>query len=104
MGVLALIGLRHPAKMLPILVFELIWKIAWLAAVALPLWAHHQLDPATTKVASAILFGIVVIAVTPWRFVFAQYLKAPGDPWRSATGATNQRVRSTRRATTEESR
>ena len=82
MGALALIGLRHPAKMLPILVFESIWKIGWLAAVALPLWAHHQLDPTTTKVATACLFGVVVVAVTPWRYVFAQYLKSHGDPWR----------------------
>ena len=93
MGVLALIGLRHPAKMLPILVFESMWKIAWLTAVALPLWAHHQLDPATTKVAGAVLFGVVVVAVTPWRHVFAQYVKAPGDPWRSSppTRATDRR-------------
>src|SRR4051794_29182257 len=85
MGLLALIGLRHPAKMVPILVFESIWKIGWLAAVALPLWAHHQLDPTTTKVATAVLFGVVVVAVTPWRYVYAQYLKGPADPWRSSS-------------------
>ena len=88
MGVLALIGLRHPAKMLPILVFESIWKIAWLAAVALPLSVHHHLDPTTTKVASACLFGVVVVAVTPWRYVFVQYVRGPADPWRSSTSET----------------
>ena len=81
MGLLALLGLRHPVKLLPILVFESAWKVMWLVAVARPLWTADQMDRETSDVASACLWVAIVIAVTPWRYVFVQYLTAHGDPW-----------------------
>jgi len=44
MSLLALLGLRYPVKMLPILVFESLWKLTWLAVVAATAarrWAGH---------------------------------------------------------------
>ena len=37
MSVLALLGLRYPQRMLPVLLFEVAWKMIWLAAVVVPL-------------------------------------------------------------------
>jgi len=82
MGLLALLGLRYPVKMVPLLVFESAWKVMWLLAVAWPLWTADQMDPATSDVASSCLLVVIVIAVTPWRYVLDQYLLAHGDPWR----------------------
>jgi hypothetical protein len=83
LGLLALLGLRHPVKMLPILVFESTWKILWLTLIARPLWTSGHLDSATSHVASTCLWVVIIIAVTPWRYVFTQYVTARGDPWRS---------------------
>jgi hypothetical protein len=83
MSLLALLGLRYPVKMLPILVFESLWKLTWLAVVALPRLLGGGLDTATNEKFTSILFVVVVLAVVPWGYVVRHYLVARGDPWRS---------------------
>jgi hypothetical protein len=82
MSILALLGLRYPVKMLPILLFESLWKLTWLAVVALPKLLGDGLDAATTEHFTNILFVVVILAVIPWGYVVRQYLAAPGDRWR----------------------
>jgi hypothetical protein len=82
MSVLALLGLRYPTRMLPILLFEVGWKLTWLAVVALPLWADGRLEGATREQAGSVLWVVIIIAVIPWRHVLNQYVIADGEPWR----------------------
>ena len=82
MSVLALMGLRYPLRMLPILLFEVGWKLIWLGVVALPLWKDNQLEGATREQAVTVLLVVIIIAVIPWRHVLTQYAMAAGDPWR----------------------
>ena len=81
-ALLAALGIRYPLKMLPVLLFELIWKCIWVLAFGLPLWSAQQLDPGTRQTLHDCLFGIVVVLiVTPWGYVFRHYVKAPGERW-----------------------
>jgi hypothetical protein len=84
LSLLWLLGLRYPLQMLPVLLFELLWKIIWTAVVLVPLWRAKQVDPATLQVFYACLVVVIPLVAIPWRYVFAQYVTKQGDPWRSA--------------------
>jgi hypothetical protein len=81
-SVLALLGLRHPLRMLPLLLFELVWKSIWIIVVAVPLWSAGQMDADTWATASACLMGAIFPVVIPWPYVLANYVTKPGDRWR----------------------
>lgn len=81
-SVLALIGIRYPLAMLPLLFFELIWKIIWLVAFALPLWRAGQVDPATASTIRDCSVGILLPVVIPWGYVWRNYINRPGDRWK----------------------
>ncbi len=94
MSFVALLGLRYPQRMLPILLFEVTWKLLWLGVVVLPLVIHGQLDTATRNQAGTILWVVVIIAVIPWRHVLTAYVLTPGEPWRRGRdGSTTGRRR-----------
>lgn len=82
-SILAVLGIRYPLQMLPVLLFELLWKAIWLIAVALPLWRSGALDPATMGTVRDCAPAVILVAAIPWRYVFVHYLKSPGERWRA---------------------
>jgi hypothetical protein len=85
MWVLACFGLRYPLQMLPILLFELLWKTIWLIDYGLPQWRAGVHTIQFTEDFKAIaIFPVIVILVIPWGYVFRHYLKKPGARWRKA--------------------
>ncbi|HUJ25869.1 MAG TPA: hypothetical protein VLW85_07620 [Myxococcales bacterium] len=83
-GVLALVGVRYPLQMLPLLFFELLWKSIWLVAMALPMWLAHRIDASARESIGACLMGVILFPlVIPWRYVLANYVRRPGDRWRA---------------------
>jgi len=87
LSVLALLGLRYPERLLPVLLFEVAWKLLWLGVVALPLWRDGRLEGAALEQAVTVAWVVVIVAVVPWRQVLARYLRAPAEPWRRARQA-----------------
>jgi hypothetical protein len=77
----SLLGLRYPLQMLPILLWELVWKVTWLAVVALPQWRAGTLDEATSENMFMCSFVILVVIAIPWRYACQRYLRAPGERW-----------------------
>jgi hypothetical protein len=85
-ALLAVLGIRYPLKMLPLLFFEFVWKTIWVLAFGLPLLLSGQLDPNTsfggTETLTNCLLGLMLVPlVTPWGYVLNHYLKAPADRW-----------------------
>lgn len=90
-SLLALLGIRYPLKMLPLLFFEFIWKSIWVLAFGLPLWSADRLDANTQETLNDCLMGVVLIPlVVPWRYIFANYLKMPGDRWKKRAAPIKQ--------------
>jgi hypothetical protein len=82
LGATAALGLRYPVQMLPILLFELVWKAIYLIAFALPLWSAHRVTAAVAEDIKACLMVVIFIPLIPWRYVFAHYVLKHGDRWK----------------------
>lgn len=81
-ALLALIGLRYPLKMLPLLFFELVWKTTWLITIGLELRSTGQLVGAFSETWFANLMGLVIFPLAiPWGYVIRKFIREPGDPW-----------------------
>jgi hypothetical protein len=80
--VLACFGLRYPLQMLPLLLFELVWKTIWVIDYGLPQWKAGVNTPVFTEDFKAIAFApVLLILIIPWGYVFRHYLKKPGARW-----------------------
>ena len=80
--VLACFGLRYPLQMLPLLLFELVWKTIWLIDYGLPQRIAGVNTAQFTEDFKAIVLGpLLLIPIIPWGYVFRHYLKKPGARW-----------------------
>ena len=87
-SLLALLGVRYPLQLVPLLLFELLWKAVWLLAIGLPLWRAGRLDAATGDTWTTCLFSVALLAIViPWRYVSRHYVRARGDRWRDRAEA-----------------
>ena len=80
---LALLGVRYPVRMLPLMIFEFVWKLIWTLAIWLPLWLGHRVDADTADNFFAISLGVVIVPlILPWGYIWKNYVTAPADRWR----------------------
>jgi hypothetical protein len=81
-SLLALLGIRYPLQMLPLLLFEITWKTIWVVAIGLPLWSAGALDVDTQGTLVDCLVGLVLFPlVIPWGYVVTNYVRRRGDRW-----------------------
>ena len=82
-GLLALIGLKYPLQMLPLLMFEFAWKTLWLVAFAVPQWSVGQMPATFTEDFQNIAFGVILMPIViPWGYVYRRYMRQPAARWR----------------------
>lgn len=82
LGAIAALGLRYPVRMLPVLMFEVIWKTIYLLAFAYPMWSAHQITPAMAEDIKAVSMVVVLIPLIPWGYVFTHYVLKRGNRWK----------------------
>jgi len=81
--VMGFFALRYPLKMVPVLLFELVWKTVWLLAFGLPQWWSGAGSPRLREDLWSIgAFPIVCVLVIPWNYVRRQYVTSPAERWR----------------------
>ncbi len=81
--VMSFFGLRYPLQMLPIFLFEFVWKTIWLLAFGLPQWLSGTGSPRLGSDLlmiglGPVLFGLII----PWGYVRRRYFQAPAERWR----------------------
>ena len=82
LGAIAALGLRYPAQMLPLLLFEVAWKAIYLVAFAYPMWSAHQITPAMAEDVKAVSMVVILLPLIPWRYVFTHYAVKRGERWK----------------------
>jgi hypothetical protein len=74
-SVLAILGIIHPLKMLPIVMLEIFYKLLWLIIVAYPLWKSNQLTGSSAEgMTNAFLWVLLPIVAMPWKNFFRKYV------------------------------
>jgi hypothetical protein len=77
-GALMGLGVLHPLKLLPLAMLQLLYKLVWLAAVALPIYQAGNWDARATSFAGNFIVPVIVdLLVIPWGYVLAEYFRRP---------------------------
>ncbi|MCA9631065.1 MAG: hypothetical protein KC766_25545 [Myxococcales bacterium] len=74
LGILSVAGLFSPLRMLPLLVFEIVWKLIWASTVALPKWLQGPLDGGTLSILVNCAVALPFVFIVPWRYVARTFL------------------------------
>ena len=75
---LALLGLLHPLRMLPIMLFTIGYKSLWFVFVAYPLWVDGAFAGSAAEAITRSFLGLpILILVVPWGYVWQTYAKLP---------------------------
>jgi len=73
---MSLLGLIHPLRMLPIILFMIFYKTVWLAAVAYPLWQAGTLAGTQTgAMARDFSWLWIPFIAVPWGYVWRRYVR-----------------------------
>ena len=69
------LGIFHTLRMLPIMLFMLLYKGLWLLFVAYPLWAKGQLSGTEAEEWTQIFLIIIIpLLFVPWKYVWDTYV------------------------------
>ena len=80
LGLTCGLGLIAPLRMLPLLLFEVAWKLIWSVSVALPLWLSGRFTAEAGEILFAVAFVVPFVFIFPWGYALSSFTRA--EPWR----------------------
>ncbi|HUF67662.1 MAG TPA: hypothetical protein VMM79_03345 [Longimicrobiales bacterium] len=73
------LGLLHPLRMLPVMIFMIMYKLLWLGVVAFPLWQAGALAGSSAEGMARIFIWVPVpMLFVPWKYVFRTFVLPAG--------------------------
>jgi hypothetical protein len=73
-SLLAILGIVHPLKMIPLLLLQFTYKLIWSIMVAYPIWSAHQL-PASHELTNIMVKGVIIdLFILPWPYVLRNFI------------------------------
>jgi hypothetical protein len=75
---LSVLGLIHPLRMLPLMLFMIGYKLLWLAVVAWPLWRTGTLAGSSAEAMTLVFLWIPLpMVAVPWGYVVRNFVLPP---------------------------
>ena len=75
-GILSILGLKEPLKFVPVLVFQLIYKVIWLGAVVIPVAIQGNLEINLLNIGLIFIFAFLIVGdilVIPFKEFFEDF-------------------------------
>ncbi|MEL7317296.1 MAG: hypothetical protein AAFN04_01505 [Pseudomonadota bacterium] len=79
--ILCLFGLRYPLDMLPVLIFELLWKMIWMLLIALPAWLGDRWTDSLQTLFFECVGVVILLVLIPWRYAWARWVARSSEAW-----------------------
>ena len=74
-SVLSVLGIIHTVKMLPLMLFQVMYKLVWLIVVALPLAVQGTLTGSPVEELTYVFLTVVLPMVgIPWKYLYRNYI------------------------------
>jgi hypothetical protein len=81
---------RYPLRMMPLFLFELVWKTLWLIDYGAPQYLAGTGSPRLARDLFEIgFFPLPIALIIPWGHVWRRYVRAPAEPWRRPARAAS---------------
>lgn len=80
LALMALLGVRYPMQMLPLMLYETLWKTVWIVMIAFRSWLAGAWTTDIEALFHDCIGIIVAYIVMPWRYVWARYVAQPMEP------------------------
>lgn len=84
LAVMSLLAVRYPLQMLPLMVFEIIWKTTFILLFFVPAWLKGAVPPDMQILFWECIGIVVAYLAVPWRYFWVRYFVQPSEPWRKA--------------------